>query len=231
LLVRPSKALLLALQLICSDFLCSGHHGLFIVLLLWLLQKFGDLTSARRPTKAFELNSDEDEDDYETMKSDSEENKDEYPDVGADEQENDYDSGKEKAGKMSSKVKESSGRKKTDRGSSHKTGTPRTISKCLIRKSSSNISKEQESPDDNTKVFSRKRKPSSKGTLVEKDTKKKKSSGKCVWRLQFQFMLRFFCLAISWSNHPYIYLFFIACLAVSMILLYSFLIFARANRV
>jgi protein DEK len=202
LLVQPSKALLLALQLICSDFLCPGHHGLFIVLLLWLLQKFSDLTSARRPTKAFELNSDED--DYETMKFDSEENKDEYPDVGADEQENNYDSGKEKAGKMSSKVKESSGRKKTDRGSGHKTGTPRTISKCLIRKSSSKISKEQESPDGNTKVFSRKRKPSSKGTFVEKDTKEMKSSGKRVWRLKFQFMLRLFCLAISWSNHPYI---------------------------
>jgi hypothetical protein len=47
-----------------------GHRG-FIVLLLWLLQKFGDLTSARRPTRAFELNNDEDEDDYESMKSDN----------------------------------------------------------------------------------------------------------------------------------------------------------------
>jgi protein DEK len=143
-------------------------------------KKFGDLTSAKRPKKALELNSDEDEDDYESTKSDSEESKDEDSDIGADGQEDHYDSGKEKAGKMSSKVKESSGRKKTDTGSGHKTGTPRTISKSPVRKSSSKILKEQESPDDSAKVFSRKRKPSSMGAFAEKETKEKKSSGKKV---------------------------------------------------
>ncbi|KAK3146784.1 hypothetical protein QOZ80_3BG0271940 [Eleusine coracana subsp. coracana] len=145
-------------------------------------KRFGDaLTSAKRPKPVLSLNSDEDDDDYESMKSDSEENKDEDPDVGADEQEDEYDYGKEKAVKKSSEVKESSGRKKTNRGSGHKTGTPRTISKSPMRKSSSEISKEQESPDDSSaKVFSRKRKPSAKDAFTEKDTKEKKSSGRKV---------------------------------------------------
>jgi protein DEK len=162
-----------------------------------MLQKFGDLTSAKRPKKALELNSDEDEDDYESTKSDSEESKDEDSDIGADGQEDHYDSGKEKAGKMSSKVKESSGKKKTGTGSGYKTGTPRTISKSPVRKSSSKILKEQESPDDSAKVFSRKRKPSSMNAFAEKETKEKKSSGKCLWRLRFQFMLPLLYLAVS----------------------------------
>ncbi|GJM95880.1 hypothetical protein PR202_ga12664 [Eleusine coracana subsp. coracana] len=140
----------------------------------------GALTSAKRPKPALSLNSDEDDDDYGSMKSDSEENKDEDPDVGADEQEDEYDYGKEKARKKSSEVKESSGRKKTNRGSGHKTGTPRTISKSPMRKSSTEISKEQESPDDSAKVFSRKRKPSAKDAFTEKETKEKKSSGRKV---------------------------------------------------
>ncbi|XP_062211758.1 DEK domain-containing chromatin-associated protein 4-like [Phragmites australis] len=137
-------------------------------------KKFGDdTTSGKRQKKALKYDTDEDEDEDESMKSDSEENKDE----AADEQEDDYDSGKEKASKKSSEVKESSGKKKTDTGSGNKTGPPRTISKSPLKKSSSKISKEEESPEDSTKVFSRKRKPTPKG---EKETKEKKPSGKKV---------------------------------------------------
>ncbi|KAL6637329.1 hypothetical protein ACP70R_024901 [Stipagrostis hirtigluma subsp. patula] len=140
-------------------------------------KKFGDDTAAgKRRKKSLKYDTDEEEDD-ESMKSDSEENKHEDTDEAADEQEDDYDSGKEKASKRSSEIKESSGKRKIDTGSSHKTG-PRTISKSPVKKSSS---KEKESPDDSAKVFSRKRKSTSKGALVsEKEIKDKKSAGKKV---------------------------------------------------
>ncbi|CAL4917821.1 unnamed protein product [Urochloa decumbens] len=127
-------------------------------------KKFGnDSTSGKRRKKALMYDTDEDED--ESMKSDSE----------ADEQEDDYDSGKETARKKFSEVKESSGKKKTDRGSGHKKGPPKTISKSPVKKASSKISEEKESPNDSAKVFSRKKKTTGKD---EKDIKEKKSSGK-----------------------------------------------------
>ncbi|CAN6323355.1 unnamed protein product [Urochloa humidicola] len=129
-------------------------------------KKFGnDSTSGKRRKKALMYDTDEDED--ESVKSDSE----------SDEQEDDYNSGKEKARKKFSEVKESSGKKKTDRGSGHKTGPPKTISKSPVKKASSKISEEKESPDDSAKVFSRKKKTTGKD---EKDIKEKKSSGKKV---------------------------------------------------
>ncbi|PAN46240.1 hypothetical protein PAHAL_9G172400 [Panicum hallii] len=137
-------------------------------------KKFGnDSTSGKRRKKALKYDTDEDEDGDESMKSDSEENRDE----DAEEQEDDYDSGKEKARKKFPKVKESSGKKKTDIGSGHKTGHPKTISKSPVKKASSKISEEKESPDNSAKVFSRKRKHTAKG---ENDIKEKKSAGKKV---------------------------------------------------
>ncbi|RLN40475.1 protein DEK-like [Panicum miliaceum] len=137
-------------------------------------KKFGnDSTSGKRRKKALKYDTDEDEDGDESMKSDSEENRDE----DAEEQEDDYDSGKEKARKKFPKVKESSSKKKTDTGSGHKTGHPKTISKSPVKKASSKISEEKESPDNSAKVFSRKRKPTAKG---EKDIKEKQSAGKKV---------------------------------------------------
>lgn len=141
-----------------SLYYCHSHC-------LLLLQKFGDdSASGKRRKKALKYDTDEDEDGDDSMKSDSE----------ADEQEDDYDSGKEKARKKFSEVKESSGKKNTDRGSGRKTGPQKTISKSPVRKASSKISEEKESPDDSAKVFSRKKKPAKD----EKDIKEKKSSGK-----------------------------------------------------
>jgi len=134
------------------------------------MKKFGnDSTSGKRRKKALKYNTDDDD----SMKSDSEENRDE----DAEEHEDDYDSGKEKAGKKFPKVQESSSKKKTDRGSGYKTGHPKTISKSPVKKASSKISEDKESPDNSAKVFSRKRKPTAKG---EKDIKEKKSAGKKV---------------------------------------------------
>ncbi|KAF8722061.1 hypothetical protein HU200_022692 [Digitaria exilis] len=135
---------------------------------LLLLQKFGDdSASGKRRKKALKYDSDEDEDGDDSMKSDSE----------ADEQEDDYDSGKEKARKKFPEVNVSSGKKMTDRGRGHKAGPQKTISKSPVKKVSSKISEEKESPDDSAKVFSRKKKPTGKD---EKDIKEKKSSGKKV---------------------------------------------------
>ncbi|CAL4934653.1 unnamed protein product [Urochloa decumbens] len=129
-------------------------------------KEFGnDSTSGKRRKKALMYDTDEDED--ESVKSDSE----------ADEQEDDYDSGKEKTRKKFSEVKESLGKKKADRGSGHKKGPQKTISKSPVKKASSKISEEKESPDDSAKVFSRKKKTTGKD---EKDIKEKKSSGKKV---------------------------------------------------
>ncbi|WVZ59779.1 hypothetical protein U9M48_009878 [Paspalum notatum var. saurae] len=137
-------------------------------------KKFGDdSTSGKRQKKALKYDTDEDDD--ESMKSDSE-NRDEDADKAADEQEDDYDSGKEKARKFL-EVKESSGKTKKNTGSGHKSGPPKTISKNPIKKISSKISEEKGSPDDSAKVFSRKKKSTSKG---ENETKEKKSSGKKV---------------------------------------------------
>jgi len=134
------------------------------------MKKFGnDSTSGKRRKKALKYDTDDDD----SMKSDSEENRDE----DAEEHEDDYDSGKEKAGKKFPKVQESSSKKKTDRGSGYKTGHPKTISKSPVKKASSKISEEKESPDNSAKVFSRKRKPTEKG---EKDITEKKSAGKKV---------------------------------------------------
>jgi len=139
-----------------------------------LRKKFGnDSSSGKRQKKALKYDTDEDEDGDESMKSDSEENRDE----DAEEQEDDYDSGKEKARKKFPKVQESSSKKKIDRGSGYKTGYPKTISKSPVKKASSKISEEKESPDNSAKVFSRKRKPTEKG---EKDITEKKSAGKKV---------------------------------------------------
>jgi len=137
-------------------------------------KKFGnDSSSGKRQKKALKYDTDEDEDGDESMKSDSEENRDE----DAEEQEDDYDSGKEKARKKFPKVQESSSKKKIDRGSGYKTGYPKTISKSPVKKASSKISEEKESPDNSAKVFSRKRKPTEKG---DKDITEKKSAGKKV---------------------------------------------------
>lgn len=180
---------------------------------LFLLQKFGDdSTSSKRQKKALQYDTDEDEDEF--MKSDSEENRDEDSDE-ADKQ-GDYRSGKEKAGKKLSKVKESSGKKKADTGSGHKSGPPKKIIKSPVKKVSSKVHEEKESPNDSAKVFSRKKKPT-----AEKETKEKKSSGKVVTLLSipkcpplsvfgnFQFSSKLsHCgssfLAMSWPNHPHI---------------------------
>lgn len=139
-----------------------------------MLQKFvDDSTSSKRQKKALQYDTDEDED--ESMKSDSEENRDEDSDEAADKQEGDYGSGKEKAGKKLSKVKESSGKKKADTGSGHKSGPPKKIIKSPVKKVSSKNHEEKESPNDSAKVFSRKKKPT-----AEKEIKEKKSSGKVV---------------------------------------------------
>jgi hypothetical protein len=139
---------------------------------LFLLQKFvDDGTSSKRQNKALQYDTDEDE----SMKSDSEENIDEDSDEAADKQEGDYGSGKEKAGKKLSEVKESSGKKKSNTGSGHKSGPPSKIIKNLVKKVSSKIHEEKESPNDSAKVFSRKKKPT-----AEKEIKEKKSSGKAV---------------------------------------------------
>jgi len=181
---------------------------------LLFLQKFvNDSTSGKRRKKALKYDTDDDD----SMKSDSEENRDE----DAEEHEDDYDSGKEKAGKKFPKVQESSSKKKTDRGSGYKTGHPKTISKSPVKKASSKISEDKESPDNSAKVFSRKRKPTAKG---EKDIKEKKSAGKfvtvisipnCSFLLMLgNFHLSSYCttgssfLSMSWSNRPFVLFFF-----------------------
>ena len=186
--------------------------------MLLFLQKFGnDSSSGKRQKKALKYDTDEDEDGDESMKSDSEENRDE----DAEEQEDDYDSGKEKARKKFPKVQESSSKKKTDRGSGYKTGHPKTISKSPVKKASSKISEEKESPDNSAKVFSRKRKPTEKG---EKDITEKKSAGKfvtvisipnCSLLLMFENLhLSSYCttgssfLSMSWLNRPSVLFFF-----------------------
>jgi len=108
------------------------------------------------------------------MKSDSEENRDEDSDEAGDKQEGDYVSGKEKAGKFS-EVKESSGKKKANTGSGHQSGPPKKIIRSPVKKVSSKIHEEKESPNNSAKVFSRKKKPT-----AEKEIKEKKSSGKKV---------------------------------------------------
>jgi len=130
-----------------------------------------DGTSSKRQNKALQYDTEEDE----SMKSDSEENIDEDSDEAADKQEVDYGSGKEKAGKKLSEVKESSGKKKSNTGSGHKSGPPNKIIKNLVKKVSSKIHEEKESPNGSAKVFSRKKKPT-----AEKEIKEKKSSGKKV---------------------------------------------------
>jgi protein DEK len=94
---------------------------------MFLLQKFvDDDTSSKRQNKALQYDIDEDE----SMKSDSEENIDEDSDEAANKQEG-YGSRKEKAGKKLSEVKESSGKKKSNTGSGHKSGPPNKIIKNL----------------------------------------------------------------------------------------------------
>lgn len=174
-----------------------------------LLQKFGDdSTPGKRQKKALKYDTDEDE---ESMKSDSE----------ADEQEDDYDSGKEKAKKKSSEVKESSSKKKTDRGSDHKSPS-KIISKSPVKKASSKISEEKESPDGSAKVFSRKKKTTGKD---ENDIKEKKSSGKFVtvisipkcslsidsWKFPVQFILPHWIIISGHTkatNHPSVFISF-----------------------
>jgi len=129
-----------------------------------------DSTSSKRQKKALEYDTDEDE----SMKSDSEENRDEDSDEAGDKQEGDYVSGKEKAGKFS-EVKESSGKKKANTGSGHQSGPPKKIIRSPVKKVSSKIHEEKESPNNSAKVFSRKKKPT-----AEKEIKEKKSSGKKV---------------------------------------------------
>ncbi|KAG8062697.1 hypothetical protein GUJ93_ZPchr0003g16866 [Zizania palustris] len=126
-----------------------------------------EVTPSKKRNKAMEYDTGEDEDDVDPMKSDSEED--------------DYDSGKEKA-KTKSDVKDFASKKKAITGSSHKTASPKTISKSPSKTSSSKVSKEKENPEDSAKVFSRKKKsvtpkhpPNS-----EKEIKEKKSSGKKV---------------------------------------------------
>lgn len=175
---------------------------------LFLLQKFvDDSTSGKRQKKALHYDTDEDED--ESMKSDSEENRDEDSDEAADKQEGDYGSGKEKAGKKSSVVKESSGKKKANTGSGHNSGPPKKIMKSPVKKASSKIHEEKESPNDSAKVFSRKKK-----STAEKEIKEKKSSGKVVtlispkcplavgaWKFPVQFIFTPLWFIIS-GNHP-----------------------------
>jgi hypothetical protein len=116
---------------------------------LFLLQKFvDDDTSSKRQNKALQYDTDEDE----SMKSDSEENIDEDSDEVADKQEG-YGSRKEKAGKKLSEVKESPGKKKSNIGSGHKSGPPNKIIKNLVKKVSTKIHEEKESPNDSAKVF------------------------------------------------------------------------------
>jgi hypothetical protein len=94
---------------------------------MFLLQKFvDDDTSSKRQNKALQYDIDEDE----SMKSDSEENIDEDSDEAANKQEG-YGCGKEKAGMKLSEVKESSGKKKSNTGSGHKSGPPNKIIKNL----------------------------------------------------------------------------------------------------
>jgi len=176
---------------------------------LFLLQKFvDDSTSSKRQKKALQYDTDEDED--ESMKSDSEENRDEDLDEAADKQEGGYGSEKEKSGKKLPKVKESSGKKKADTGSGHKSGPPKKIIKSPVKKVSSKIHEEKESPNDSAKVFSRKKKPT-----AEKEIKGKKSSGKVVtlisipkcplfvgvWKFPVQFIFTPLWFIIS-RNHP-----------------------------
>lgn len=137
-------------------------------------KKFGDDSSSGKGQKKG-LKYDTEEDDDESMRSDSE-NRDEDAEKAADEQEDDYDSGKEKARKFL-EVKESSGKKKTNTGSAHKSGPPKAVSKSPVKKVSSKTSEEKGSPDDSTKVFSRKKKLTGNG---EKEIKEKRSSGKKV---------------------------------------------------
>ena len=73
-------------------------------------------------------------------------------DEAADKQEG-YGSRKEKAGKKLSEVKESSGKKKSNTGSGHKSGPPNKIIKNLVKKVSSKIHEEKESPNDSAKVI------------------------------------------------------------------------------
>jgi protein DEK len=146
------------------------------------VQKFiNDSTSSKRQKKALEYDTDEDE----SMKSDSEENRDEDSDEAGDKQEGDYVSGKEKAGKFS-EVKESSGKKKANTGSGHQSGPPKKIIRSPVKKVSSKIHEEKESPNNSAKVFSRKKKPT-----AEKEIKEKKSSGKGVTLISIPKMLPF----------------------------------------
>jgi hypothetical protein len=109
---------------------------------LFLLQKFvDDDTSSRRQNKALQYDTDEDE----SMKSDSEENIDEDSDEAADKQEG-YGSRKEKAGKKLSKVKESSGKKKSNTGSGHKSGPPNKIIKNLVKKYQPRFTRKKKAP-------------------------------------------------------------------------------------
>jgi protein DEK len=63
-------------------------------------------------------------------------------DEAADKQEG-YGSGKEKAGKKLSEVKESSGKKKSNTGSGHKSGPPNKIIKNLVKKVPTKIHEEK----------------------------------------------------------------------------------------